>query len=400
MNTPKRNLVIRPLSFYEQIRNIIDDDDNNNDDVDEFNDYDFNNDDDLYEYEYNYTYDYKYNGDNRKKTFKAWQSIHETVIHPTMDVELRKMITVPDTNASSLEDLLRIITQNAYDPQNDYNIDLKSLHLIKNEIKQLQSLVGLYSLKTNIFKQILYFIQGFADESDYKHTMLIGPPGTGKTEVAKILGTMYSKMGILKNNVFKKVTRADLVAGYLGQTAIKTQKVIDECSGGVLFIDEAYSLHYEDTFAKECVDTLCEAMSDRRHNLMVIIAGYQEDLDDHLFRINRGLRSRFIWRFKMEQYEYKELFKIFEYLAITRGWKIDPNSVVPNLIESNMELFKENGRSMEQLFSYAKIAHSLRVYGKEEQRKTLTRVDIENGILAYEENASNTGNNKYLGLYI
>jgi Holliday junction resolvasome RuvABC ATP-dependent DNA helicase subunit len=79
-------------------------------------------------------------------------------------------------------------------------------------------------------------------ESDFKHTVLYGPPGTGKTEIAKIIGTMYSKIGILKNNVFKKVTRNDMVAGYLGQTAIKTKKVIDECLGGVLFIDEAYSL--------------------------------------------------------------------------------------------------------------------------------------------------------------
>ena len=75
---------------------------------------------------------------------------------------------------------------------------------------------------------------------DFKHTVIYGPPGTGKTEVAKLIGSMYSKLGLLKNNVFRKVTRDDLIAGYLGQTAIKVKKVIDEC--GCIFIDEAYSL--------------------------------------------------------------------------------------------------------------------------------------------------------------
>lgn len=404
MNSPKRNHGDGPLSFYEQmmLANRFLQHHDNNDNNDYEYDYEYN-----YVYDYKYKYDFKYNDRNESyNAYETWQNIHETVIQQEVDIP-KKMIIVSERDISTLDDLLNIIEQNDYDPQHNYNIDLKLLHLIKNEIKQLISFIGLYSLKTNIFRQILYFIQGFANDlkdSDYKHTILIGPPGTGKTEMAKLLGTMYSKMGILKNNVFKKVTRADLVAGYLGQTAIKTRKVIDDCSGGVLFIDEAYSLQYEDAFAKECVDTLCEAMSDRKNNLMVIIAGYQEELDEHLFRINRGLRSRFIWCFKIDPYESKELFKIFQHLAITRGWKVD-RGVELKIIETNMEYFKENGRSMEQLFSYSKIAHSSRVYGKEHStviRKTLTSCDIENGILAYKENVSdaNNRNNKYLSLYI
>ncbi len=94
-------------------------------------------------------------------------------------------------------------------------------------------------------------------------------------------------MGILKNNVFRKVTRNDLVAGYLGQTAIKTKNVIQDCLGGVLFIDEAYAMansYEDDSFSKECIDTLCEALSDHKNNLMVIIAGYENELNNSFFR--------------------------------------------------------------------------------------------------------------------
>ena len=125
---------------------------------------------------------------------------------------------------------------------------------------------------------------------------------------------MYSKIGILKKNVFKKVTRSDLVAGYLGQTALKTNDVIQSCLGGCLFIDEAYSLVNNDldSFSKECIDTLNESLSRYKDNLMVIIAGYEKELNEIFFTSNPGLESRFIWRFKITPYTAKELFEILK----------------------------------------------------------------------------------------
>ena len=122
------------------------------------------------------------------------------------------------------------------------------------------------------------------------HTVIYGPPGTGKTEVAKIIGRLFSKLGVLKKNVFKKVTRADLIAGYLGQTAIKTKEVVNSAIGGVLFIDEAYALgnkEKRDIFAKECIDTF--AHYDNKDKLMVIIAGYEDELNKCFFEYNRVL---------------------------------------------------------------------------------------------------------------
>jgi SpoVK/Ycf46/Vps4 family AAA+-type ATPase len=304
-----------------------------------------------------------------------------------------------------LKDILTIIDTVEYDSSKKYNIDLQALHKIKPELNQLYAMIGLESLKNDLVKQLLYFIQGFADDSsygDYKHTVLTGPPGTGKTELAKLIGTIYSKIGILKgNNVFKKVTRTDLIAGYLGQTAIKTRKVIDECMGGVLFIDEAYSLQEDDMFAKECVDTLCESLSDNKNNFMVIIAGYESDLNESFFKINKGLNSRFIWRFNIEAYSIKELFRIWCHIVTSRGWHFHEHEITESFFQLKKEKFKDNGRGMEQLFLFCKIAHSQRIYGKtEEEKKMITLEDLTVGLQLFEEHMHVKKDKISFGLYI
>jgi replication-associated recombination protein RarA len=240
---------------------------------------------------------------------------------------------------------------------------------------------------------------------DYKHTILSGPPGTGKTEMAKILGKMYSKLGILKNNVFRKVTRNDLVAGYLGQTAIKTKKVIEECLGGVLFLDEAYSLGLDDAFSKECVDTLCEAMSDHRDDLMVIIAGYEKELNETFFRINAGMQSRFMWKFVIEKYEPKQLMDIFTKKVLENEWSFSEKYLEETekdrttWFKKNKEHFPNYGRDMELLFSYVKIAHAQRIFGKDAVlRKRLTREDLEKGLEFFLENKASSSGSESKGL--
>ena len=343
--------------------------------------------------------------------YLQWQHDHEVKIadHPLedqnimMDYKKEDKVTIQVT-IRSLTDILTIIETVEYDPSKTYNIDLQALHKIKPELMKLHQMIGLESLKTDIVKQLLYFIQGFADDSaygDYKHTVLTGPPGTGKTELAKLIGTIYSKVGILKgNNVFKKVTRTDLIAGYLGQTAIKTRKVIDECMGGVLFIDEAYSLQDDDLFAKECVDTLCESLSDHKNNFMVIIAGYESDLNESFFKINKGLNSRFIWRFNIDAYNIKELFRIWCYIVTSRGWFVH-KEITESFFQTKKDKFKDNGRGMEQLFLFCKIAHSQRIYGKEEEeKKRITLEDLIVGLQMFEEHMNVKKDKISFGLYI
>ena len=293
-----------------------------------------------------------------------------------------------DVEINTISDLIELLNNYEYKEDTEYNIDLESLHKIKNELILLDEMVGLSSLKHSILDQLLYFIQGLHTNKsggDYKHTVIYGPPGTGKTEIAKIIGTMYSKMGILKNNTFNKVTRNDLIAGYLGQTAIKTKKIIDESLGGVLFIDEAYSLasrEQNDSFSKECLDILCESLSDHKDDLMVIIAGYEDEINNTLFKANQGLKSRFIWRFSIDTYTPKELMRIFKRKVEITDWQfIDDDVLSEKWFHSNKDHLKSYGRDIEILLTYVKICHSRRIYGKHKDiRKKITKGDMDSGL--------------------
>ena len=292
------------------------------------------------------------------------------------------------TDVNCINDLLQIIDENQYDPTVEYNIDLKSLHDIKTELDVLNNMIGMESIKTSVLNQMLYFIQNLDGDidggGDFKHTVLYGQPGTGKTEIAKLIGKIYSKVGILKNNVFKKVTRGDLIAGYLGQTAIKTTKVVNECIGGVLFIDEAYSLappDGNDIFSKECLDTLCELLSDHKNDLMVIIAGYEDDLQNTFFKSNKGLESRFIWKFSMQPYTAPELLLIFKKKVNEIDWKLSvEQGILSKWFSGNYKKFVHYGRDMEHLLTCVKICHGRRIYGKDKNlRKLITIDDLTTG---------------------
>jgi hypothetical protein len=301
-----------------------------------------------------------------------------------------------DTNINSIDDLIKIIDTYELQESVEYNIDLKSLHNIRTELVKLNSMVGMVELKKTILYQLLYFIQKLHEgqnTSDFKHTVIYGPPGTGKTEIAEIIGTLYSKLGILAKNSFKKVTRSDLIAGYLGQTAIKTKGVIDESLGGVLFIDEAYSLAPDssdnnDSYSKECLDTLCESLSDHKHDLMVIIAGYEDELDNTFFRVNKGLESRFIWRFNTDAYTNEELHQIFRKKVLEQEWTLGIDTFDMNKwFDERLDCYPHYGRDMELLLMYTKIAHGRRIYGKpKEEFKIITIDDMNEGQELFSSN--------------
>jgi len=299
-------------------------------------------------------------------------------------------------NIKNIDDLISLIDENEYSEDTDYNIDLQLLHSIRSELVEINNMIGMTKIKTSILDQLLYFIQNLhvgTVGGDFKHTIICGPPGTGKTEIAKLIGKMYSKLGVLKKEIFKKVTRNDLIAGYLGQTAIKTKKVIEESMGGVLFIDEAYSLASEDhndSFAKECIDMLCESLSDCKEDLMVIIAGYKAELESTLFRVNPGLKSRFIWQFEIDGYNASELRCIFEKKIVEQGWELSEKSDITDAwFQTRLNELTCYGRDIEQLITYIKIAHSRRIYGLDlSARKKITIDDINTGYSTLKNNKS------------
>ena len=262
------------------------------------------------------------------------------------------------------------------------------------------SLLENIPLKENVFDQLLYFVQNLHisnNGGDYKHTVIYGPPGTGKTEIAKIIGKIFAKLNILKKGTFRKVVRSDLIAEYLGQTAIKTTKVIEDSLDGVLFIDEAYALgnsEKRDSFAKECIDTICECLSNYKDRLMIIIAGYEEELETCFFNYNPGLKSRFSWNFKTEHSSPEQLRDIFFKKIKEINWSIKENNLNLDIFEKNKNLFKHYGRDIEILIIKTTICHSKRVLCLDESEKTvLINKDLENAIELFKKNKKDIAEN-------
>lgn len=295
---------------------------------------------------------------------------------------------------NTIQDILNLIDKFKDVKTTSYNINMKALHNIKTPLTQLNNMIGMNTLKDSIVDQILFFLQDMhknkkKENNDYMHTVIYGPPGTGKTECAKLIGKIYSRLGILKKGKFRKVTRHDLIAGYLGQTAIQTNKVVKECLGGVLFIDEAYALgnpEKRDSFAKECIDTLCEALSNHKSKLMVIIAGYEHELKKCFFSYNQGLESRFTWRFKTDDYNSHELRLIFEKKISDISWKLE-KGLTDDWFKEHKDFFTFYGRDIETLLAKTKIAHSKRVFClSDKKKKRITLEDINNGFDMWMKN--------------
>lgn len=281
-------------------------------------------------------------------------------------------------------------------------INLKTLWRIQAPLKRLQELIGMKTVKNNMAKQIVYYLQHLENgQGDMLHTVIEGPPGVGKTELGKILGELYVKMGILKNNdiniddpnfdidkIFKVVKRSDLIGKFLGHTAVKTQEVIDSCKGGVMFIDEAYSLgnnEQRDIFSKECIDTINRNLSEQKANFLCIIAGYPGDMEKCFFAYNDGLKRRFPFKYIIDKYTPKELRDIFKLKVKKLGWKFRNERSVPlKFFKENMKAFPHFGGDMETLLLNCKIYHGMRVFGKKmNEKKILTFEDIEGGFASY-----------------
>lgn len=270
------------------------------------------------------------------------------------------------------------------------NLDTVMLWKISPYLEQLEQMIGLESLKETVFFQVIYYLQNMHTRNkneEYLHTLILGAPGTGKTTVAQIIGKIYKNMGILsESGSFKIAHREDFVAEYLGQTAIKTKKLLKSCLGGVLFIDEIYSLAPgrtdRDSFAKEAIDTLTGFLSEHKNDFCCIAAGYEEDVRNCFFAMNKGLERRFPWVHKIEPYSTKELAQIFHKMIKEINWEVSfkENDVI-EIIEKNKGLFKNAGGSIETCLSKIKMIHAKRVFslGKE-HRFILTKKDLENTI--------------------
>lgn len=309
-----------------------------------------------------------------------------------------KTYDIIDVKISNLDKLIEIAK--SLDVEKDYSFDLDKLKLLIDPLERLKEFVGMKKVKDNIVKQILYFLQNLDDTKDMMHTVITGPPGVGKTKLAYLLSEIYFKMGLFKckknidykspitgesiNFKFTIARRSDLIGEYVGHTAIKTQKVIDESLGGVLLIDEAYSLGNDDkkdSFSKECIDTLNQNLTEKKGKFAVIIAGYDNELEKCFFSYNDGLRRRFPFRYEINSYNYSELCEIFINKIIHEKWSINfDNKKLLDFFQNKYSDFKNFGGDMEILLFSTKIAHSLRIFGKDPiLRKKINLDDLKKG---------------------
>lgn len=254
-------------------------------------------------------------------------------------------------------------------------------------LEELDGLVGLANVKEDV-RSLMNFIKvtnirakrGMTVPAVSYHLVFTGNPGTGKTTVARLVSRLYCKLGILPQGQLVETDRSALVAGYLGQTAIKTQEVIQQAMGGVLFIDEAYALAGDsnDTYGKEAIETILKAMEDHREELVVIVAGYT-DLMHRFIDSNPGLSSRFSKYFEFPDYSGADLLAILQRFCRKNSYRLDEEA--QTLAKEHLEalyLSRDrnfgNARTVRNLFEKAINAQADRIAKRED---ILTDEDLE-----------------------
>ena len=314
----------------------------------------------------------------------------------------------------NINDLIRI--GNTYNPKKRkrYNLNLKKLNKLVLPLTELQNMIGMTEIKKIIFDQIIYYLQKLDDKNvDMLHTVIVGPPGVGKTQLTHIIAKIYNKLGFLKTDNVICAKRDDLIGEYIGQTAPKTRKVLEKALGGVLLLDEVYSLspNSEKDFAREAIDMINMYLSEHSHDLVCVIAGYKKPTYENFLAYNQGLARRFTHHFEIKGYNSEELTLIFKKYVEEQKWSLmSSNELIIPIIAKNIKLFPNYGGDMTTLFACCKKTHSKRLLliptenELNETKKKITIVDIEQGIKLFidiKEKSSNLEDEKdgYMNMY-
>ncbi|HEX2787172.1 MAG TPA: AAA family ATPase [Ignavibacteria bacterium] len=334
---------------------------------------------------------------DRDRTFGNARYVNGIIEEAKMKMGLRIVKEGDVSNLKSeefttitLQDIQSVFNQRKSKPV-DIPIDEE---LLRDALAKLNNLIGLENIKqevNEIVKLVRYYREAGRDVKNLisLHSVFMGNPGTGKTTVARILADLYKALGILEKGHLVEVDRSGLVAGYVGQTAIKTTEVINRAMGGVLFIDEAYALSSGrgNDFGEEAIETILKQMEDRRGDFIVIVAGYTNEMA-YFIESNPGLKSRFDKVFLFRDYNAEELFIIAENIFKQEGHYMDEQAAahLKEYLKSLDAVRDEhfgNGREVRKIVEEAIKNHHIRIVDipkeqrTEETYKKITLSDVD-----------------------
>lgn len=293
----------------------------------------------------------------------------------------RLLIKVINTSRRANSPALRVISR-------DNAVDFSQVPGItrgkESALEELNSLVGLGKIKELIF-EVYAFAEvqkrrerlGLSTEKTVLHMVFKGNPGTGKTTIARIIGRLLFEAGLLEKGHIVEVERADLVGEYIGHTALKTKEQVKKAQGGILFIDEAYSLSRggEKDFGKECIDCIVKSMEDRAKETVFILAGYPFEMEQFI-RSNPGLRSRFPIHLDFPDYDLPDLMRIAELMLNKRDYRLKTDSRVAlqQIVQRKMaaEAVPSNARLVRNIIEKAMRRQAVRLI----RDKSFTRQDL------------------------
>lgn len=308
-----------------------------------------------------------------------------------------------------VQEIIEFSVQTGYDPSEDKEINLENflicpksqIGLSKTPEDTLQELIGLTEVKNLLTQQIAFNKvnhlrkqHGIYNDTVNHHLVFSGNPGTGKTEVARLYTKILFNNKIIQENKLVEVGRADLIGEYIGSTASKVKKVFDDAKGGVLFIDEAYSLipRHEKDYGHEAIATIIQEMENRRDEVLVIFAGY-EDLMKEFLDINPGLSSRISREIRFEDYSSDELFAIIELMISRKQYQLKgdcKHKLYQHLSELERDSYFGNARYVRKLVDHIILYQAQRVINMEDSQLTslenlslVTLEDIENALESF-----------------